>query len=75
MTFGQFRNALNHLYNIQYDVFRDAMQKVCAPEWSEFDYSEVWVGFFRDPYGWFIRAPDFQAQAIFEVIKQRIKED
>ena len=67
MTLAEFHNALRVFCNIDYAEFADAIR-----EFTDDDYlADEWTGFRNNPWRWFIKASDGQAEALFKIIESR----
>ncbi|MBI1182614.1 MAG: hypothetical protein GC201_18905 [Alphaproteobacteria bacterium] len=62
--FGRFHNALRIMINL------DRHELVAAGILKHGDHN-AWGTFHRDPYRWFIRAPDAQARKLWGLIESR----
>ena len=66
MKYGEFHNALRILRSIDRD------ELVNAGILPDNDHN-AWGAFRRDPYGWFIRAPETKSLKLWELIQKRNK--
>jgi hypothetical protein len=63
MTFMEFHNGLRVLINIDKPEFDMALGPLVS--------QSMWESFRDNPWRWFIKAPDRQAEAVFKVIEAR----
>lgn len=64
MTFAQFHNGLRILLNIdRHDLVERGIIKA--------NDNNAWGEFRRDPFRWFVKAPDAKAKAIWALVEAR----
>ena len=69
MTLREFHNGLRILLNID----RDEVGRVLSPLYENAaDWDDSVSLFMRNPHMWFIRAPDAQADAVWEIMRARM---
>ena len=69
MNFNEFHNGLRILLNID----RDEVARALSPLYENAaDWDESVTRFMANPHMWFIRAPDAEADAIWELVEGRM---
>ncbi len=73
MNFNEFHNALRIMRNIDMDEFVHVIDPDTdgSPPKEGNPSRTQWAMFHQNPYTWFIRAPDAQAERLFAYIETR----
>jgi len=62
-NFRMFHNALRIMRSLDRDILENAGVLGDHEQWEEFR---------RDPYAWFLKAPDFEAHLLFRLVENRL---